>query len=56
MIPILIVNGENDPGNAGELVAKIPSAKFILIPRRDHISVIPDKRFKREVLSFLEDN
>jgi len=42
--------------NADELTAKIPSAKFILIPRRDHISVVPDKRFKREVLIFLEEN
>ena len=42
--------------NADELTAKIPSAKFILIPRRDHISVVPDKRFKREVLTFLEEN
>ena len=56
VIPILIINGEKDLVNADELIAKIPSAKFILIPRRDHISVIPDKRFKREVLSFLEDN
>ena len=55
VIPILIVNGEKDPGNADELIAKIPSAKFILIPRRDHISVVPDKRFKREVLSFLKE-
>ena len=56
VIPILIVNGEKDPGNADELIAKIPSAKFILIPRRDHISVVPDKRFKKEVLIFLEEN
>jgi len=55
VIPILIVNGEKDPGNTDELIAKIPSAKFILIPRRDHISVVPDKRFKREVLKFLEE-
>ncbi len=54
--PILIVNGEKDPANADELIAKIPRAKFILIPRRDHISVVPDKRFKREVLKFLEEN
>jgi len=56
VIPILIVNGEKDPGNTDELIAKIPSAKFILIPRRDHISVVPDKRFKKEVLIFLEEN
>ena len=53
--PILIVNGEKDLGNADDLIATIPRAKFILIPRRDHISVVPDKRFKREVLSFLEE-
>ena len=54
VIPILIINGEKDTGNADDLIAKIPSAKFILIPRRDHFSVIPNKRFKREILTFLD--
>jgi len=55
-LPILIINGENDDliMNVDELAATIPGAKLILIHRRNHLSVIPDRRFKKEILSFLE--
>ncbi len=57
-IPILIINGEKDTANGtqlDELTSTIPGAKLILIPNRDHFSVIPNRRFKREVLKFLEE-
>lgn len=58
-LPVLIINGEKDTANGtqlDELIAAIPSAKLILIPNRDHISVVPDRRFKKEVLIFLGSN
>ena len=58
-IPVLIVNGEKDTANGpqlDELTATISGAKLILIPNRDHLSVVPDKRFKKEVLIFLGSN
>ena len=55
-ISVLIINGENDDLviNVDELAATIPGAKLVLIQRRNHLSVIPDRRFKKEILSFLE--
>ena len=55
-IPVLIINGENDDlvMNVDKLAATIPGAKLALIQRRDHLTVIPDRRFKKEILSFLE--
>jgi len=55
-IPVLIINGENDDlmESVDDLAATIPGAKLILIENRNHLTVIPAKRFKKEVLSFLE--
>jgi pimeloyl-ACP methyl ester carboxylesterase len=55
-IPVLIVDGGNDvlARNPDELAAAIPGARLVIIPDRDHLTVVPDPRFKEEVLGFLE--
>ena len=55
-IPVLIVDGGNDvlARNPDELAAGIPGARLVIIPDRDHLTVVPDPRFKEEVLGFLE--
>ena len=55
---VLFVNGERDDlvGSADELVAAIPGARLIEIPDRDHLTVVPDRRFKEAVVSFLTAN
>jgi pimeloyl-ACP methyl ester carboxylesterase len=54
-IPVLIVDGGNDvlATNPDELAAGIPGARLVIIPDRDHLTVVPDPRFKEEVLAFL---
>ncbi len=56
-IPVLIVNGADDvvAENPEEVGAAIPGAKVVIIPATDHLSVVPDQRFKDEVLAFLEE-
>jgi pimeloyl-ACP methyl ester carboxylesterase len=55
-MPVLIVDGEDDvlATNPGELAATIPGARLVMIPGRDHLTVVPDPRFKEEVLAFLK--
>ena len=55
-IPVLIVDGANDvlARNPDQLAAAIPGARLVIIPDRDHLTVVPDPRFKQEVLAFLE--
>lgn len=55
-IPVLIVNGQQDAYEvtAGQLSAAIPGARRVTIPGTDHLSVVPDARFKSAVLSFLQ--
>ena len=40
--------------NAEPTAAVIPGSKLIIIPDTDHLTVVPDQRFKDEVLTFLE--
>jgi pimeloyl-ACP methyl ester carboxylesterase len=56
-IPVLIVNGANDVivGSPDEVAAAIPGSRMVKIPDRDHITVVPDQRFKDEVLAFLRE-
>ncbi len=56
-LPVLIVVGEKDDlvGSADELAAAIPGARLRTIPDRDHLTVVPDRRFKEAVLEFLAD-
>ena len=56
-LPVLIVNGEADVtvGSPDGLAAAIPGARLVRIPERDHLTVVPDPRFKEAVLQFLTD-
>ncbi len=55
-IPVLIVNGADDDvmGEADEIVAAIPGAELVIIPDTDHLTAVPDQRFKDAVVAFLE--
>jgi len=56
-IPVLVVNGGNDAvaANVNQTAAGIPGAKLIMIPDTDHLTVVPDQRFKDAVLAFLKE-
>jgi pimeloyl-ACP methyl ester carboxylesterase len=56
-LPVLIVVGENDSlvGGAEPLARAIPTARLITIPDRDHLTVVPDQRFKKAVVEFLSE-
>ncbi len=53
--PVLVIVGEDDAlvGSPKELVAAIPRAELVVIPGRDHLTVVPDARFKEAVVAFL---
>ena len=57
-IPVLVVIGEGDTlvGSPKELVAAIPGAELAVISGRDHLTVVPDARFKEAVVTFLTDS
>ena len=57
LIPVLVIVGEGDVlvGSPKELVASIPGAELVGIPGRDHLTVVPDARFKEAVVAFLTD-
>ena len=54
-LPVLIVIGEGDAlvASTDELAAAIPGARLLTIPDRDHLTVVPDSRFKEAVVDFL---
>ena len=56
-LPVLIVVGEDDNlvGSADDLQASIPSAELLTIPDREHLTVVPDQRFKDAVVRFLQE-
>ena len=56
-LPVLIVIGEGDVlvGSADELAAAIPGAQLVKIPDKDHLTVVPDQRFKDAVVRFLTE-
>jgi pimeloyl-ACP methyl ester carboxylesterase len=56
-LPVLIVNGADDTlvGSPDELAAAIPGAELVLIPDKDHLSVVADERFKQAVVQFLTE-
>jgi pimeloyl-ACP methyl ester carboxylesterase len=56
-LPVLIVVGENDAlvEGAEPLARAIPTARLITIPDRDHLTVVPDPRFKDAVVKFLSE-
>lgn len=55
--PVLVVCGENDStsGAPGPLAATFREARAVLIPGRDHMSAVGDKRTKEAVLDFLAE-
>jgi pimeloyl-ACP methyl ester carboxylesterase len=54
-VPVLIVVGRNDTivGNPQRLADAIPNAQLLVIPDRDHLSVVGDRRHKDAVRQFL---
>ncbi len=56
-LPVLIVIGEGDVlvGSPKDLAAAIPGARLVTIPDRDHLTVVPDRRFKEAVVGFLKE-
>ena len=54
--PVLVVAGEKDTliGNPQRLADLIPGAELLVVPGRDHLNTVGDRRFKETVLRFLE--
>ncbi|MGE0211858.1 MAG: alpha/beta fold hydrolase [Parvibaculaceae bacterium] len=54
--PVLVVVGETDliAGKMEPLVAAIPNAQGVLLPRRDHMRAVGDAGFKQAVKDFLK--
>jgi pimeloyl-ACP methyl ester carboxylesterase len=54
--PVLVVCGEEDStaGRPEPLAAAIPQAKAVLIPGRDHMSAVGDKRTRQAVIDFFK--
>jgi pimeloyl-ACP methyl ester carboxylesterase len=57
-IPVLIVKGSDDDvtGDVGKTAETIPGARLLMIPGRDHLTVVGDQRFKGEVVTFLRQH
>ena len=53
--PVLVVCGENDDltGPPGPLAAAFANGRAVTIPRRDHMTAVGDKLYKKVVLEFL---
>ncbi len=56
-LPVLIVLGQGDVlvGSPDDLAAAISGARLVKIPDRDHLTVVPDRRFKEAVVGFLAE-
>jgi pimeloyl-ACP methyl ester carboxylesterase len=54
-VPVLVAVGSDDAvgGGAEALAELIPSAEAFVIPRRDHMKAVGDRRHKAAVLDFL---
>lgn len=53
-VPVLIVLGERDfAGPAGNLVAALPDARLVVLPRADHFGTPKDFRFIQATLNFV---
>jgi pimeloyl-ACP methyl ester carboxylesterase len=57
-VPVLVVVGENDDlvGDPRPLSDAIPGSRLVLIPGKDHITAVPDRRYKKAVLEFLSEH
>jgi pimeloyl-ACP methyl ester carboxylesterase len=57
LFPVLIVNGEEDHPyveTADHFANALPNGKHIRIPGVDHLTAVPDERFKNAVIDFLK--
>ena len=54
-VPVLVVVGEKDDvaGEIGPLLAAIPGATGVTLPKRNHMNAVGDKLYKEAVLRFL---
>lgn len=54
--PVLVVAGEDDDiaGDADELAAGFPNGEAVVVADADHLTTVPDERFREAVLDFLE--
>jgi pimeloyl-ACP methyl ester carboxylesterase len=54
--PVLLVVGQRDmfSRSARRIVEAIPDARLVTIPGKNHISVVPDQRYKNAVVAFLQ--
>ena len=54
-VPVLVVVGENDDvaGEIGPLLAAIPGATGVTLPKRNHMNAVGDRQYKEAVLTFL---
>jgi pimeloyl-ACP methyl ester carboxylesterase len=55
-VPVLIAVGSDDEvaGNAEALAALIPGAETFVIPGRDHMKAVGDRRHKEAAIAFLD--
>jgi len=55
-VPVAIVVGERDPMARGapELADRIPGARLVTLPGRDHMNAVPARQFKDVTLEFLD--
>lgn len=55
-VPVLVVAGSEDEtaGPVEALVKAIPGARGLVIPGRDHMKTVGDRRFKEAVVAFLD--
>jgi pimeloyl-ACP methyl ester carboxylesterase len=55
-IPVLVVAGSEDrtAGPVEPLVSAIPKARGVVLPGLDHMKAVGDRRFKEEVVKFLD--
>jgi pimeloyl-ACP methyl ester carboxylesterase len=56
--PVLVVVGERDDlvGDPRPLADAIPGSRLVLIPDKDHLTAVPDRRYKQAVLDFLSES
>jgi len=56
--PVMIVTGARDElvGDPSRLATLIPGAQLVVVPDRDHLSTVGDRRYKEAVLHFLDQH
>ncbi len=56
-VPVLVAVGSDDTigGSAEALAALVPGARFFVIPGRDHMKAVGDRKHKAAVLQFLAE-